>query len=74
MVNAGQPHARRILHAAPGTAGLTNARRRAVSLRYFGDDAVFALRPWLHSPPFEPNGLVVGQPLDDPRFPVVLSR
>ena len=24
------------------------ARRRAVSLRWLGDDAVFALRPWLH--------------------------
>lgn len=64
----------RILHAAPGTAGLTDGRRRAVSLRYVGDDAVFALRPWLHSPPFEQHDLVVGQPLDDPRFPVVLSR
>ena len=64
----------RILHAAPGTSGLTNSRRRAVSLRYVGDDAVFALRPWLHSPPFEPHALVVGRPLDDPRFPVVLSR
>lgn len=64
----------RILHAAPGTAGLTRARRRAVSLRYVGDDAVFALRPWLHSPPFEQQDLVVGQPLDDQRFPLVLSR
>jgi len=61
----------RILHAAPGTAGLTPYRRRAVSMRYLGDDAVFALRPWLHSPPFEQRELVVGQPLDDPRFPVV---
>ena len=64
----------RILHAAPGTAGLTNGRRRAVSLRYVGDDAVFALRPWLHSPPFEQRDLVVGAALEDPRFPVVLSR
>jgi ectoine hydroxylase-related dioxygenase (phytanoyl-CoA dioxygenase family) len=61
----------RILHAAPGTAGLTRNRRRAVSIRYVGDDAVFALRPWLHSPPFEPRDLVVGGPLDDPRFPLV---
>ncbi len=64
----------RTLHAAPGTAGLINGRRRAVSLRYLGDDAVFALRPWLHSPPFEQHDLVVGEPLDDPRFPLVLSR
>jgi ectoine hydroxylase-related dioxygenase (phytanoyl-CoA dioxygenase family) len=61
----------RILHAAPGTAGLTNSRRRAVSMRYVGDDATFALRPWLHSPPFEQRDLVVGGPLDDDRFPLV---
>ncbi|MCU1368607.1 MAG: hypothetical protein JWN39_4246 [Ilumatobacteraceae bacterium] len=61
----------RILHAAPGTAGLTTGRRRAVSMRYLGDDAVFALRPWLHSPPFEQRALVVGEPLDDPRFPLI---
>ena len=61
----------RILHAAPGTAGRTTSRRRAVSLRYLGDDAVFATRPWLHSPPFDQNDLVVGAPLDDPRFPLV---
>jgi len=61
----------RTLHAAPGTAGLSSYRRRAVSIRYVGDDAVFALRPWLHSPPFEQESLVLGQPLDDPRFPLV---
>ncbi|HZX55387.1 MAG TPA: phytanoyl-CoA dioxygenase family protein [Ilumatobacteraceae bacterium] len=61
----------RILHAAPGTAGRTAARRRAVSLRYLGDDAVFATRPWLHSPPFEQGDLIVGGPLDDARFPLV---
>ncbi|MCU1391659.1 MAG: hypothetical protein JWM34_87 [Ilumatobacteraceae bacterium] len=63
----------RTLHAAPGTAGLTSGRRRAVSIRYVGDDAVFALRPWLHSPPFEQRGLVVGGPLDDQRFPLVAT-
>ncbi|MEO7398807.1 MAG: phytanoyl-CoA dioxygenase family protein [Ilumatobacteraceae bacterium] len=64
----------RILHAAPGTAGLTGNRRRAVSMRYVGDDAVFALRPWLHSPPFEQRDLVVGRPLADARFPLVTLR
>ena len=63
----------RTVHAAPGTAGLTASRRRAVSLRYIGDDARFALRPWLHSPPFEQRNLVIGQPLDDPRFPLVTA-
>jgi len=60
----------RTLHDAPGTAELAN-RRRVVSFRWLGDDATFALRPWLHSPPFEPDGLVEGEPLDDPRFPLV---
>ncbi len=61
----------RTLHAAPGTAGLSTHRRRAVSMRYLGDDAVFARRPWLHSPPFTQDNLVVGGSLDDPRFPLV---
>jgi ectoine hydroxylase-related dioxygenase (phytanoyl-CoA dioxygenase family) len=60
----------RTLHDAPGTEGLAG-RRRAVSLRWIGDDARFALRPWLHSPPFEQQELIEGQPLDDARFPLV---
>jgi ectoine hydroxylase-related dioxygenase (phytanoyl-CoA dioxygenase family) len=59
----------RTLHAAPGTAGRTAHRRRAVSFRYVGDDARFATRPWLHSPPFD--DVRPGEPLDDERFPVV---
>jgi ectoine hydroxylase-related dioxygenase (phytanoyl-CoA dioxygenase family) len=62
----------RTVHDAPGTAALAG-RRRAFSARFFGDDATFALRPWLHSPPFEPRDLVEGGPLDDPRFPVLAS-
>lgn len=58
----------RTLHAAPGTAGRTTQRRRAVSFRYVGHDARFALRPWLHSPPYD--DVRPGEPLDD-RFPVV---
>jgi hypothetical protein len=57
------------MHDAPGNSSTT--RRRAVSLRWLGDDAVFALRPWLHSPPFEQGALVEGQPLVDARFPLV---
>ena len=60
----------RTLHGAPGTEGLAT-RRRVVSFRWLGDDATFALRPWLHSPPFEQRDLVVGGPLDDDRFPLV---
>jgi ectoine hydroxylase-related dioxygenase (phytanoyl-CoA dioxygenase family) len=62
----------RTLHDAPGNELTT--RRRAVSLRWLGDDATFAVRPWLTSPPYEPEGLVVGGPLDgDPRFPLVIG-
>jgi len=61
----------RTLHAAPGTAGTQVTRRRAVSFRYVGDDARFATRPWRTSPPLEGNGLRPGDPLEDPRFPVV---
>jgi ectoine hydroxylase-related dioxygenase (phytanoyl-CoA dioxygenase family) len=59
----------RTLHSAPGTRGLTNTRRRAVSFRYLGSDARFATRPWLHSPPYEP--ITPGEPLDNDRFPLV---
>jgi ectoine hydroxylase-related dioxygenase (phytanoyl-CoA dioxygenase family) len=59
----------RTVHSAPGTAGLTDTRRRAVSFRYLGADARFATRPWLHSPPYEP--ITPGQPLDDDRFPLL---
>lgn len=62
----------RTLHAAPGTAGRTSHRRRAVSFRYVGDDAVLATRPWLHSPPFEP--IEPGAALDDDRFPLVATN
>ena len=64
----------RTLHCAPGTAGRTPYRRRALSLRYVGDDATFALRPWLHSPPFTADDMTVGGPLDDSRFPLVSPR
>ena len=58
----------RTLHDAPGNASTT--RRRAVSLRWVGDDARWAERPWQVSPPYGSNGLAVGDELDD-RFPVV---
>ena len=61
----------RTLHSAPGTAGRTSSRRRAVSFRYLGGDARFATRPWLHSPPYEP--ITPGEPLDDERFPRVTA-
>ncbi|HEY5664908.1 MAG TPA: phytanoyl-CoA dioxygenase family protein [Ilumatobacter sp.] len=60
----------RTLHDAAANASATT-RRRAVSLRWVGDDAVWAERPWQVSPPFEPEGLAVGDPLDERRFPLV---
>jgi ectoine hydroxylase-related dioxygenase (phytanoyl-CoA dioxygenase family) len=60
----------RVLHDAPGNPS-PDRRRRVVSLRWVGDDAVWAERPWQVSPPFEPDGLRPGDPLDDERFPVV---
>ncbi len=62
----------RTLHGAPGNELTTP--RRAVSLRWLGDDARFGVRPWTTSPPFEPDGLVEGGPLgDDPRFPLIIG-
>jgi ectoine hydroxylase-related dioxygenase (phytanoyl-CoA dioxygenase family) len=60
----------RTLHDAPGNPSQSTSRR-AVSLRWVGDDAVWAERPWQVSPPFEPEGLHVGEPLDERRFPLV---
>ncbi len=62
----------RTLHDAPGNK--LASRRRAVSLRWLGDDATFAQRPWEASPPFEQLGLVVGGSLQgDDRFPLITT-
>ena len=60
----------RTLHDAPGNESSTE-RRRAVSLRWVGDDARWAERPWQVSPPYTADGLSVGDELDDRRFPLV---
>jgi len=62
----------RTLHDAPGNPS-SNIRRRVVSLRWVGDDATWAERPWQVSPPYEPEDLLVGERLDDRRFPLVVS-
>lgn len=58
------------LHAAGGSG---RSPRRVLSLRYVGDDATFAPRPWRTSPPFEglADRLAPGAPLHDVLFPVV---
>lgn len=61
-------HFRTVHDAAGNNHG---RRRRAVSLRWLGDDAVFAERPWESSPPFARLGLKAGSPMNDSRFPLV---
>ena len=62
------------LHAAAGNS-MTHARR-ALSLRFLGDDVVHAPRPWTTSPPFPglADDLPAGAPMDHPLFPVVWER
>ncbi len=60
----------RTIHGAPATTGL-KTRRRGFSTRWLGDDAVYAVRPWTTSPPFEEVALTVGGPMAHPAFPVV---
>jgi ectoine hydroxylase-related dioxygenase (phytanoyl-CoA dioxygenase family) len=59
------------LHAAPGFPG--PGRRRVLSLRFLGDDAVHAPRAWDTSPPFPglADELPAGAPMDHPLFPVL---
>jgi ectoine hydroxylase-related dioxygenase (phytanoyl-CoA dioxygenase family) len=59
----------RCLHGAP--ANTTTNRRRAVSFRWVGDDAVFAKRKGRTSPPFPHLTFEDGAPFEGPEFPVV---
>jgi ectoine hydroxylase-related dioxygenase (phytanoyl-CoA dioxygenase family) len=59
------------LHGAPGNASSTH-RRRAVSVRWTGDDARFVLREgFMSPPPPEAGGPEPGAPMDSEVFPVV---
>jgi ectoine hydroxylase-related dioxygenase (phytanoyl-CoA dioxygenase family) len=60
----------RTLHGAPGTQAL-ETRRRGFSVRWLGDDAVFATRPWTTSPLFHEVDLTPGAAMDHPSFPIV---
>eukprot|EP00051_Salpingoeca_urceolata_P029771 m.7330 g.7330 ORF g.7330 m.7330 type:complete len:369 (+) comp2894_c0_seq2:145-1251(+) len=57
------------VHGARGN--LAASRRRAVSLRFVGDDARYAERPGSTSPPFHGHGMTNGQVLRDDWFPLV---
>jgi ectoine hydroxylase-related dioxygenase (phytanoyl-CoA dioxygenase family) len=60
------------LHGAPANKN-TARRRRAVSTRWIGDDAVFVRRKGVTSPPFRDLKLSPGDPMDAPEFPLVVG-
>ena len=62
------------LHCAGGVDGLE--RRRALSLRFLGDDVTHAPREWTTSPDFPglADELAAGAPLDHPLFPIGWER
>lgn len=59
----------RTAHGARGNT--TGLRRRALSLRWVGDDARYVVRPGRTSPPFPGHDMVAGQTLREDWFPVV---
>jgi len=61
------------LHGAPGNSSAQRARR-AFSLRLVGDDATFARRKGMTSPPFREVRLSHGAALEGPEFPLILPK
>lgn len=59
----------RTAHGARGNS--SGQRRRALSLRWVGDDARYVQRPGRTSPPFPGHGMVAGQKLREDWFPVI---
>ncbi|TQV80617.1 phytanoyl-CoA dioxygenase family protein [Denitrobaculum tricleocarpae] len=59
----------RAVHGA--RANMTSRRRRALSLRWVGDDARYVERPGRTSPPFPGHDMSPGQRLREDWFPVV---
>ena len=62
----------RTLHGAP--ANHSANRRRVISVRWVGDDAVFANRAGPTSPAFPELAYQPGTPFDGPDFPVIWPR
>lgn len=62
----------RCLHGAPANSSAT--RRRAISMRWVGDDAVFAKRQGTTSPAFPDLTFEDGAPFDGPDFPVLYQE
>ena len=61
------------LHGAPGNAS-SSARRRAVAMRFTGDDARFTRRNGYMSPPFEDVDMPTGALMDSEHFPIVYQE
>lgn len=59
----------RTVHGARGNT--TQTRRRALSLRWVGDDARYVARPGRTSPPFPGHGMQPGERLRDDWFPII---
>jgi ectoine hydroxylase-related dioxygenase (phytanoyl-CoA dioxygenase family) len=59
----------RTIHGAPGNQSITS--RRVVSTRWVGDDARWAVREGVTSPPYPHLDLPDGAPFDAPDFPLV---
>lgn len=59
----------RVVHGA--RANLSARRRRALSVRWVGDDARYVTRPGRTSPPFPGHGMQDGERLREDWFPVV---
>ena len=62
----------RTVHGARGNPAAT--RRRALSLRWVGDDARYAERPGRTSPPYPGHAMQAGQRLREDWFPVLWPR
>jgi len=62
----------RTAHGARGNT--SNIRRRALSLRWVGDDARYVARPGRTSPPFPGHGMQAGQVLREDWFPVIWGQ
>ena len=61
------------VHGATGNQSNTSARR-AFSMRWVGDDATIARRPWTTSPPVT-GGLAVGTPMScSEDFPLIFHE
>ena len=62
----------RTVHGARGNH--TNLRRRALSLRWVGDDATYVERPGRTSPPFPNHNMIDGQILRKDWFPILYPK